>query len=332
MTVAARSESGARVALVLGDPAGVGAELVAKLLQRLPPEEIAAITVIGDARQLRAGASIAGVALAQVAIADRANADPGAIALGRASAEGGRAALDNFTAALDLARRGAVDAVCFTPFNKQALRLAGNRHEDELRYAAEVLGWRGPVGEFNILGRLWNARVTSHVPLSRVASLLGVDRILEAIALTDRAMRQAGFEHPRIAVAAFNPHAGDGGAFGREEIEVIAPAVAAAKQHGVEASGPYPADTVYVKARDGAFDAVVSMYHDQGQIAMKLLGFSRGVTLLGGLPVAVTTPAQGTAYDIAGRGVADPAALGQAFALARAMGLARGRRAAAGEL
>ena len=307
---------GARIALVLGDPAGVGAELAAKLLHGLEPGERAGITVVGDARQLSSGARIAGVRLAEVSIVDRANANPDAIALGRASVEGGRAALDNLTAALALAREGAVDAICFTPLNKQALRMAGNRHEDELRFAADTLGWQGAVGEFNVLGRLWNARVTSHVPLAEVAQLLTVERIAEAIALTHQTMRQASFGQPRIGVAALNPHAGDGGAFGTEEIDVIAPAIAAAKERGIEASGPYPADTVYLKARDGAFDAVVSMYHDQGQIAMKLLGFSRGVTLLGGLPFAVTTPAQGTAYDIAGRGVATPDALCQAYRLA----------------
>lgn len=311
--------SQARIGLVLGDPAGVGAELAAKLLQRLTPSEIAAITVIGDARQLDDGARIARVPRSDVAIVDRANADPRTIALGRASAEGGRAALDNFAAALGLARDGAIDAVCFTPFNKQALRLAGNRHEDELRFAVDLLGWSRPVSEFNILGRLWNARVTSHVPLARVPALLSAERIADAIGLTDRVMRQAGFERPRIAVAALNPHAGDGGAFGSEEIEVIAPAVAAAAQRGIAASGPYPADTVYIGAREGACDAVLTMYHDQGQIAMKLLGFSRGVTLLGGLPFAVTTPAQGTAYDIAGRGIATVDALREAFSLARAL-------------
>jgi 4-hydroxythreonine-4-phosphate dehydrogenase len=313
----------ARIALVLGDPAGVGAEIAAKLLQRLPRDEIEAITVIGDARQLDAGARIAGVPRAEVAIEDRANADPREIALGRASVESGRAALDNFVAALELARNGAVDAICFTPFNKQALRMAGNRHEDELRFAAEVLDWSGGVGEFNVLERLWNARVTSHIPLSQVAAHLSAERIGAALDLTNRTMRQAGFERPRIAVAALNPHAGDGGAFGDEEIRIIAPAVAAARQRGIEASGPYPADTVYVSARDGAFDAVLTMYHDQGQIAMKLLGFSRGVTLLGGLPFPVTTPAQGTAYDIAGRGTASAEALHQAYSLGRKLASAR---------
>ena len=310
---------GARIALVLGDPAGVGAELAAKLLQGLSAEEKAAITVIGDARQLEFGARIAGVPGAQVAIVDRANADPKTIELGQASVASGRAALENFTQALELAREGSVDAVCFTPLNKQALRMAGNRHEDELRFAAEALEWSELVSEFNILGPLWNARVTSHIPLSQVAASLSVERIAESIELTNRMMRQAGFERPRIAVAALNPHAGDGGAFGNDEIEVIAPAVAAARKQGIEALGPYPADTVYIGARDGKFDAVVSMYHDQGQIAMKLLGFSRGVTLLGGLPFPVTTPAQGTAYDIAGKGTASPEALGHAYRLARTL-------------
>lgn len=311
-----------RVGLVLGDPAGVGAELAAKLLQGLSAEERRSTLVVGDARQLEAGARIAKVTLPEVEVLDRANAAPAAIALGKACAAGGKAALDNFTAALDLARAGKLDAVCFTPFNKQALMLAGNRFEDELRFAADHLGWKKPVGEFNVLGKLWNARVTSHIALSQVSAHLTRERVLESIGLTDAQMRRAGFSPPRIAVAALNPHAGEGGAFGREEIDVIAPAVAAARGRGIEASGPFPADTVYLRARDGQFDSVVTMYHDQGQIAIKLLGFSRGVTLLGGLPMPVTTPAQGTAYDIAGKGVATADALKNAFALARTLGSA----------
>jgi 4-hydroxythreonine-4-phosphate dehydrogenase len=308
-----------RIGLVLGDPAGVGAELAAKLLAS---EDLAGVTVIGDARQLEAGARVAKAKLPRVEVLDRRNADPAAIPLGQACAEGGRAALDNFTAALDLARDGKLDAVCFTPFNKQALMMAGNRFEDELRYAADHLGWKHPVGEFNILGKLWNARVTSHIGIAQVSAHLTRERVREAIRLTDAQMRRAGFNPPRIAVAALNPHAGEGGAFGREEIDVIAPAVADARAQGIEASGPFPSDTVYLRARDGQFDSVVTMYHDQGQIAIKLLGFSRGVTLLGGLPIAVTTPAQGTAYDIAGKGVATADALKNAFAIARTLGAA----------
>ncbi len=308
------------VGLVLGDPAGVGAELAARLLASVDTRDV---LVIGDARQLDAGARVAGVTLPRVNTIDLANADPAEIPLGKVSAAGGRAALQNFTRGLDLARAGEIASICFTPFNKQALHLAGNRHEDELRYAADHLGFRGPVGEFNVLEKFWNARVTSHIPLKDVAAQLSVARIVEAVSLTDESLRKAGFRQPRIAVAALNPHAGEGGSFGREEIDIIAPAVAAAQQKGIQASGPFPADTVYIGARDGRFDAVVSMYHDQGQIAFKLIGFAEGVTMLGGLPVPITTPAHGTAYDIAGRGVARPAAFTRAFELAVAMGKRR---------
>jgi 4-hydroxythreonine-4-phosphate dehydrogenase len=132
-------------------------------------------------------------------------------------------------------------------------------------------------------------------------------------------MRVAGFERPRIAVAALNPHAGDGGNFGREEIDSISPAVENARSEGVEAEGPFPADTVFLRAKSGAFDAVLTMYHDQGQIAMKLMGFDRGVTLLGGFPFPICTPAHGTAYEIAGKGVADIGATRAAVLLAAEM-------------
>jgi 4-hydroxythreonine-4-phosphate dehydrogenase len=314
------------VGLVLGDPAGIGAELAARLLASADPKNV---VVIGDARQLAAGARIAKSVLPQVRVIDTANADPAAIPLGKVSAAGGKAALENFTRGLDLARAGEVQALCFTPFNKQALHLAGNRFEDELRYAADYLGFRGPVGEFNVLEKFWNARVTSHIPLKEVAGSLTRDRIVESISLTDTAMREAGFARPRIAVAALNPHAGEGGSFGREEIDIIAPAVADARKRGMGASGPFPADTVYIGARDGRFDAVVSMYHDQGQIAFKLIGFAEGVTLLGGLPMPITTPAHGTAYDIAGRGIAREGAVLRAFRLALSMA---GSRAATPKL
>jgi 4-hydroxythreonine-4-phosphate dehydrogenase len=146
------------------------------------------------------------------------------------------------------------------------------------------------------------------------------DGIIEALTLADRCMRQAGYARPRIAVAALNPHAGDNGNFGREEIEVIGPAVERAKALQLAVDGPYPSDTVYLRAKRGDFDGVLSMYHDQGQIAIKLMGFERGVTLLGGLPVAICTPAHGTAYDIAGKGVANDGAARAAFMLAKKMG------------
>lgn len=325
-----------RVALVMGDGAGISPELTARLLALPDVKNQAAILVIGDGRVLAEGARIAGVSVslaASVKKIDDANPAPGApvlldlgtldpatIEVGKASAEGGRFAMENFRKALLLARDGRFDAICFTPFNKAALKLAGNPYDDELHFAADTLGYNGECSEFNVLENLWNARVTSHVPMAKVPSLLTVESIVAALRLADASLRQSGFERPRIAVAALNPHAGDGGNFGREEIDVIEPAVAEARARQIFADGPYPADTVFLRAKRGDYDAVMTMYHDQGQIAMKLMGFERGVTVLGGLPVPICTPAHGTAYDIAGKGIADPTATHRAFLQACAMG------------
>jgi 4-hydroxythreonine-4-phosphate dehydrogenase len=145
---------------------------------------------------------------------------------------------------------------------------------------------------------------------------LTTDKVFQAIALLEKTMRRAGMEKPRVGVAALNPHGGEKGLFGPEEETIIRPAVERAKQEGMDACGPFPADTIFVRARRGEFLGVVTMYHDQGQIAMKLLGFDRGVTIAGGLPVVVTTPAHGTAHDIAGKGVADIGAFQAALRLA----------------
>lgn len=333
----------ARIGLVMGDPCGISPELMARLLAMPETAQQAAILVIGDRRVLAEGEKVARVSLklpivkkaedatlavGQPVFLDLGHLDPAAITLQKASAEGGGFAMTNFKHGLALAKRGLVDALCFTPFNKTALRLAGNPYEDELQLAADVLEHKGTYGEFNVLEKIWNARCTSHVPLNKVSSLITVDRIIDALRLTHNAMQAAGFARPRIAVAALNPHAGDGGNFGREEIDVITPAVEKAKQMQFAVEGPYPSDTVYLRARDGKFDAVLSMYHDQGQIAIKLMGFDKGVTVLGGLPIPICTPAHGTAYEIAGQGVANPEATRQAFRIACRMGSARRAKAA----
>jgi 4-hydroxythreonine-4-phosphate dehydrogenase len=254
---------------------------------------------------------------------DLGNADPAKIPVGTISAEAGRSALDNFRHGVQLAAKGEVDAVTFSPFNKAANRLAHPSYEDEGVFLTEMLGIQSAGSEFNILPKLWNARVTSHVPISGVARLITVDNVLKALRLTDRTMRASGFNPPRIAVAGLNPHAGDNGNFGREEIDVIAPAIAAGQKDGIVCQGPIPSDTVFVRARKGEFDAVLTMYHDQGQIAMKLIGFEEGVTLLGGFPFPVLTAAHGSAYDIAGKGVANPGAMRAAVLLAARMSMQR---------
>ena len=321
------------IALAMGDPAGVSPELTAKLLCLEDVRAAANIVVFGDRRILEEGAKVAGLTLDVTYVAPDSNFDatqrpvvvdlkhlsPTDVKRGEATVEGGAFALENFRRALLMAQQGKADAVCFTPFNKKAMRYVYPGYDDEIRFISEVIGFNGHAREFNVLGKLWNARVTSHIPLAQVASTISIEGILSELALTDRTLRNAGFDQPRIAVAGLNPHAGDGGNFGDEEIKIIEPAVKTAIERGFNASGPYPADTVYVRAKGGAFDAVLTMYHDQGQIAMKLMGFDRGVTFMGGLPFPVCTAAHGTAYDIAGKGIANIGASREAVLLAARM-------------
>ncbi|UQR67267.1 4-hydroxythreonine-4-phosphate dehydrogenase PdxA [Bradyrhizobium sp. C-145] len=329
------------IALAMGDPAGISPELTAKLAVQDDIRARSRLVVIGDRRIFDEGARVAGIkpelttveqgadiraAEGETLFVDLCHLDPAEVERGSATLAGGKFALVNYRYALELGRDGRVDAVCFTPFNKQAMRLARAEYDDEIAFSAEVVGLRTAASEFNVLDQLWNARVTSHIPLKDVAGRLSSERIHRALKLTDSCMRNAGFARPRIAVAGLNPHAGDGGNFGREEIDVIAPVVATAQREGIAAEGPFPADTVFLRAKGGAFDAVLTMYHDQGQIAMKLMGFDRGVTLLGGFPFPICTPAHGTAYDIAGQGIASIGASRAALLLAAEMAARRGAK------
>lgn len=322
------------IALAMGDPCGISAELTAKLL--VDPEVIGAadLIVIGDRRILAEGERIAGVKVdctvwtpgsgspttnGRILFVDLEHLAPRSVEQGVSSQAGGAFALANFRTILRLGAKGAVDAVVFTPFNKHAMKLALPSYDDEIAVISEETAAKANGREFNILDDLWNARVTSHVPLKDVARYITRDAVLAGIELTDRCMREAGFAQPRIAVAGLNPHAGDGGNFGREEIDEIEPAVAAAKAKGITCEGPFPPDTVFVRAKRGDFDAVQTMFHDQGQIAMKLMGFERGVTLIAGYGFPICTPAHGTAYDIAGQGIANPSASRRAMLAAAAM-------------
>jgi 4-hydroxythreonine-4-phosphate dehydrogenase len=322
------------IAITLGDASGIGPELVAKLLTR--PDVLAAasvvlvgddwvwkdaqriagttvpVTDISDCRQAReCGQGVMMLALESVSQAD--------IVRSQSTAAAGRGALQALTVCLEAARRGEIDAICFAPLNKLAMKKAGMAFEDELQFFADFLGTTGCFCEFNTLGKLWTSRITSHIPVADISKHITEDRIQAVAKLTYQTLKRAGFEMPRVAVAALNPHAGEGGACGREEIDVIEPAIKALNAEGFPVLGPYSADTIFIKARDGALDGVVTMYHDQGQIALKLLGFERGVTVQGGLEIPITTPAQGTAFDIAGQGKANPEAMAQAFLLAAKM-------------
>ena len=319
------------IALAMGDPAGISPELTARVLADKDVRAAAEFVVFGDRRILAEGEKTAGLkvdipvstagapAAGGDLFVDLQHLDPAAVKVGEATATGGRFALANFRAALRFAAKGGAGAVTFTPFNKFAMRQALPSYDDEIAIVTETIGAKVHGREFNVLNKLWNARITSHVPLSGVAPLITKEAVVKGLTLTDQCMRAAGFAKPRIAVAGLNPHAGDGGNFGREEIDVIAPAVAEAQAKGIVCEGPFPSDTVFLRAKRGDFDAVQTMYHDQGQIAMKLMGFEEGVTLIGGYPFPVCTPAHGTAYDIAGKGIAHPGATRQAMLIAASM-------------
>ncbi len=322
------------IALAMGDAAGISPELTARILADDEIRRGMQLIVIGDRRVLAEGARVAGVTTpvrdadldAPLAspdglplFIDLKHCDPALIEKATISASSGRFALTNFRLALLLAQQGVVRSVTFTPFNKSSMRLAYPAYEDEIVFCCEFLGFQEPAEEFNILPGVWNARVTSHVPLSGVASRITREAILRSIRLTDQYLRAAGHDPARIGVAALNPHAGDNGSFGREEIDIIGPAVEVAKAEGIHCDGPFPSDTVFVRARRGQFDAVVTMYHDQGQIAMKMIGLEEGVTLLGGFPFPICTPAHGTAFDIAGKGIAGTGASRNAVLLAAKM-------------
>ncbi len=305
-----------RIGVVLGDPNGIGPELVAKLVAGLETRRLESIVIIGDERVYRMGEQIADVdapvqTVARVDDPTPAGAarlldlnaiDPADVRAGKVSAAAGRATLQWLRRALALARAGDLNGICYAPLCKEAMHLAEPARGDELGLFVQELAPSQPVGEINVLDDLWTTRVTSHLPLREVAEHISSDAVLRAIRLAHTALVDAGRAKPRLGVAGLNPHAGDGGLFGNEELDVIAPAIRQARAEGMQAEGPYPADTVFVRAQAGAFDAVVTMYHDQGQIAMKLLGFGRGITLHAGLPVPIATTSHGTAFDIAGRG------------------------------
>jgi 4-hydroxy-L-threonine phosphate dehydrogenase PdxA len=318
------------IALFTGDPAGISPELIAKLLADGTAQQAADILLIGSRAVVAEGARSAKVefdfdqgpparGLERVRLVDWAHSGTDGFERGQVTQKNGQYMLDGLKHALGLWRDGFADAICFAPLNKGALRAGGLTHADELHYFQELLAFHGPCVEFNVLENLWTSRVTSHVAHKEVSALLTREGVADGVALLTQGLKAAGIAQPRVAVCGLNPHNGDNGSFGREEIDIITPGVELAGERGYAAHGPFPADTIFVRATrkgDAGYDGVLTMYHDQGQIAMKLMGFERGVTVHGGLPVPITTPAHGTAYDIAGQGSANVGAMHNAFKLA----------------
>lgn len=326
------------IGLMLGDMTGIGPEVSAKLLASGKPDEFARVVVIGDARVLELGMRDAGVKLAYrtysgvdqvrwpaeaLPVVDLGNIDPSCIERRQVSADSGRLTGETLKHMIDLARSRKIDGICFAPLNKMALHRGGWNFPDEHQMFAKLTGHTGVSGEMNVIPEFATFRVTSHVALRKAIKLITPQRISEVVQLAHRTLQAMGHASPSIAVAALNPHGGENGLFGDEEIRIIRPAVESLRAAGIAVTGPVPSDTLFLRARNGEFDGVVMMYHDQGQIATKLLGFSKGVTVTAGLDTVFTTPAHGTAFDIVGQGKADPGGLEYALRLAAKLAGAR---------
>ena len=304
------------IAVLLGDPSGIGPELVSKLLSEDVVNK-ANIVVIGEKNILESGDKITNFSnnLKIVNDFDEINFQNGNkfflditkgknhdYKLSECSKEAGESVLSALNLALELAQESKIHAINFAPFNKTSLKLGGNKYSDELHLMAKKLNVDNFFCEFNVIDNFWTARVTSHIPIKEVSSHIKKENILKPIKLINEAMKLNGIKSPRVAVQALNPHA----EFGTEEKDEIIPAIEEAKKIGINADGPLPCDTSFITAyKNKNHDCIVGMYHDALQSGLKAFGFDRGVTVQGGLPLPITTPAHGTAFDIAGKNQAN---------------------------
>jgi 4-phospho-D-threonate 3-dehydrogenase / 4-phospho-D-erythronate 3-dehydrogenase len=318
-----------RVAVPMGDPAGIGPEIVVKALAHPDIYEACVPVVIGDARFLAGVPGWAGepriVAVSDVedarpvpgflAVLDLDTSIPASFRIAEASAEGGKASIAYLTRGVELALAGKVDAVASAPLNKAAMKQAGFNFPDEYDYMAHLCG----DVDYTMLAvspHFTLASVVMHVAMKDMPALVTRARVLATIRRSNLAAKATGVNSPRIGVAALNPHGGEGGLTGREEIEEILPAIKDARREGIDAHGPFPADTFFVTVKEHAYDVYVGMYHDQGRIPMKVLDFGQVVTIAAGLPMPFCTTGHGTAFNIAGKGVAKEENTRQAILLA----------------
>ncbi len=307
-----------RVAITMGDAAGIGPEIIVKALADASVAARAIPLVLGEARVLERAMDATQVRLPIRTIAKPAEAEgrAGTIELidyrnvdvighrwGEVNPAFGEAAVHYTREAGRLALAGEIDAMVSAPLNKEAMHAAGHRYEGQTEILGELTGTKPAM--LLLLGTMRLMLFTNHMALRAVCDYVRKDRVLDRLVLAAAALRDLGIARPRLAVAGLNPHAGEEGAFGHEERDEIVPAIAAARARGIDAQGPFPADTVFLRARDGAFDLTLALYHDQGLMAVKLLGFGTVVTLLVGLPLIRTSTGHGTAFDIAGKNVAD---------------------------
>lgn len=321
--------------IFLGEAAGIGPELIAKVVADGTVYKYCRPVLIGDARVLALGQKIAGVNFQWDVISDPAEANwdtgniplldlknfnPENMTMGTIDTTSGHATGESLVVSMSLLKSGKIDGFVFAPLNKEAFKKGGWDIEDEHYLFAEQLGCLDrPRGLLNVLDDLWVFRVTGHIPFKDIASHITPENVSRSVQLCYDTLRMAAFENPRIAVAALNPHAGDGGTCGTEEIDVLIPVIETFREKGMYMYGPVPGDTVFIHAFNNEYDAVVTLFHDQGQIATKLHAFDVGITVAAGLPFAITTPEHGTAFDIAGKGVAKTLATERAIAVAARM-------------
>jgi 4-hydroxythreonine-4-phosphate dehydrogenase len=320
--------------VTVGDPAGIGPEIVLKAAID-PRTRDARLLAIGSLEALGAAADLVPGAprLNAVSAPEDARFESGTldviavpsdvpVAMGRMSAEAGRIAFEGVERSVALALEGAIDAIVTAPLNKEAIALAGHPYPGHTEILADLTGTRDFAMMLTAL-KLRVVHVTTHVGIREMLDRVTTDRVLTTIRLADRALRDMGIDTPSVGVAGLNPHAGEGGLFGDEEARVIVPAIEQAREQGIDATGPWPADTLFGRAVAGDFDVAVAMFHDQGHIAVKVLGFETGVNATIGLPIVRTSVDHGTAFDIAGTGRANHDSLVEAIAVGTAMARAR---------
>jgi 4-hydroxythreonine-4-phosphate dehydrogenase len=319
------------VAVTMGDPAGVGPEIVAKVFAD-GDGELPRALVIGDAAILERAVALLDLPLRVNRVESPRDAafEPGTVDLvaatdlpedlpfGEIDARAGHAAYEYVRRAVGHALDGEVHAIATAPLNKEAMHLGGHKYPGHTELLAELCGVRD-YAMMLVSHDLRVVHVSTHVSLEEAIRRVQPERELTVIRLAHRSLLQLGVERPRVAVAGLNPHAGEAGLFGTEDTERIAPAVEAARAEGIDASGPWPPDTVFMAARQGRFDIVVVQYHDQGHIPIKLMGFDTGVNVTVGLPFFRTSVDHGTAFDIAGTGKADAGSMRAALDLAASL-------------
>jgi len=321
------------IAITMGDPGGVGPEIILKSLNTKAVWDACRPVIIGDrgVLELAKGPLSIGtrkalstvsdpseLAEGEAAVIDLKNVGKDELTVGKAGAYAGHAAVGYIRKAVELALAGKVDAVVTAPINKETLKMAGYKYPGHTELLAELTGTTD-YGMMLVGGTLRVILVTIHCALKDVPGQINMGAVLGTIRLAYSACRAMGVPRPRIVVAGLNPHAGEGGIFGDEEILHIIPACEAARAEGMDVTGPLPPDTLFYKAHKGQFDIVVAMYHDQGLIPLKMLAFGHAVNVTVGLPIIRTSVDHGTAYDIAGKGIADPDSLISAIQLAAEM-------------